>query len=606
MCGIIGIVQNEGSVSQKLYEALCRLEYRGYDSYGLAVVVEDKIFIQKNKGMLDDALNYLNFDEMNSPVGIGHSRWATHGPPNRINSHPHTDCSSIVAVVHNGIIENFIELRKELKDKGHVFKSETDTEVIPHLIEEELKKKKGIKEAILSTVERIKGTFALVVIHAHTPKKIFCLRKDNPLILGIGNGTTYCASDIPAFLPYTNKVVLLKDNELAELTPEGFKITNINTNELIERKGHTIEWKIEMAQKAGFPHYMLKEIHEQAQTIKNQLASQENVVKNIADAIAESEKVFLIAAGTAHYASLTLSQGIVRYGKQVAQSIISAEFNSVLPLIDENTTIIGVSQSGETLDTIRAIRLAKEQGARIISLVNVIGSSITRESDEVFYIHAGPEIGVAATKTYLGQVLAGWRILNKLGERNGTIDQAELEANKRLFAKLPETITQTIQESQVITREIGNKIYQKKSSFYLGRGTNLPTAMEGALKMKEISYIHAEAYPAGESKHGPIALIEEGFPVVFIVPQDSTRDKMIGSIMEMKARGALAIGVYSEGDKEIKGLLDYSIPIDVEYSDFLSTIPNVIPMQMMSYYTSVKRGLNPDKPRNLAKSVTVE
>ena len=606
MCGIIGIVQEEGSVSKKLYEALCRLEYRGYDSYGLAVVLDEKIFIQKNKGTLDDALDYLDFDEMNSPVGIGHSRWATHGPPNRINSHPHTDCSSTVAVVHNGIIENFIELRKELKEKGHVFKSETDTEVIPHLIEEELKKEKGIKEAILSTVKRIKGTFALVVIHAHTPKKLFCLRRDNPLILGVGNGTIYCASDIPAFLPYTNKVVLLKDNELAELTPKGYKITNIITNEPVIRKGHTIEWKIEMAQKAGFPHYMLKEIHEQAQTINNQLASQENVVKSIADVIAESEKVFLIAAGTAHYASLTLAQGIVRYGKQIAQPVISAEFDSVLPLIDENTTVIGVSQSGETLDTIRAVRSAKEKGAKIISLVNVIGSTITRESDEVFYIHAGPEIGVAATKTYLGQVLAGWRILNKLGERKGTIDQAEVEVNKRLFAKLPETITRTIQESQVITREIGNKIYQKRSSFYLGRGTNLPTAMEGALKMKEISYIHAEAYPAGESKHGPIALVEEGFPVVFIAPRDRTRDKMIGSIMEMKARGALAIGIYSEGDHEMKGLLDYSMPIAAEYSDFLSTIPNVIPMQMMSYYTSVKRGLNPDKPRNLAKSVTVD
>ncbi len=612
MCGIIGIVQQNKNkqLVEKLFQSLKRLEYRGYDSVGFAIINNNRVEVGKDKGTVDEVISKISFEEIESNIGIGHSRWATHGPPSKNNAHPHTDCTGKIAVIHNGIISNFLQLRKELTEKGHVFKSETDTEVIPHLLEEELKKGKTIKEALFNIGKILGGAYAVVVLFADEPNRLYAMKKENPLIIGVDEEATYAASDIPAFLPYTREVVTIKDDELVILSPGKYEIYDVKTKKKIERKPHTITWTPDAAQKGGYPHFMLKEIHESGNALRTQLkANSLESMQNAIELINNAKKIFVVAAGSAYYAGLTAYYLFTSKLKKIVIPVIASEYENAIPLIDNNSLVIAVSQSGETIDTIKAVKAAKKKGAKILSVVNVVGSSITRISDEIIYIHAGPEIGVAATKTFLAQAYAIWRLyyaISKKDSKKYSISEEEIEKLGMAIESMPNEIEAIITKYEAKAKEVANKIKNKASAFYLGRGLNVVTALEGALKLKEISYIHAEAYPAGESKHGPIALIEEDYPVVVIAPNDNTREKIIGNIMEMKARGATIIAITEEGDEEIKQITNYTFEINKQYSHYLQNIAYQIPLHLIAYYTATLKGYNPDYPRNLAKSVTVE
>ncbi|MFW9851504.1 MAG: glutamine--fructose-6-phosphate transaminase (isomerizing) [Candidatus Thorarchaeota archaeon] len=607
MCGIVGIIQqSETKIGDEIIEALTKLEYRGYDSVGVASVANGKLVIAKDEGKISEVLEKIDLSSISGKVAIGHTRWATHGPPSKENAHPHVDCKKQISVIHNGIIENFQELKSELLEQGHVFQSETDTEVLPHLIEQFLEEEKiSLEEAIIKTVERIEGTYGICVISTLEPEKIFCAKKDSPLVIGINDNRMYCASDIPAFLSYTQEVVLLHDDEFVTLSKDSYEIIDLKTGEQITRKPYTVSWKPEMAQKAGFPHFMLKEIHEQPNTLADYIRIKQPSVLKIAEKVYEAEKIFLLAAGTAHYSTLTGQNLIRKYAKKPCSSVIASEFEVIKSLIDSDTVILPVSQSGETMDTIMAIKDSRELGAKVLSVVNIVGSTVTRHSDEVVYLYSGPEIGVAATKTYTAQTLAMWDIGLELGKISGEVDNDEYKNYRRSFNNIPRTVKQTIVHNEARANHIASWFAKKSSSFYLARSLNLQTAREGALKMKEIAYIHSESYPAGESKHGPIALVEEDYPVVFVTPQDHTRKLIVGNIMEMKARGATAIAVLEEGDKEMEELVKWKFEVPKGYSEMFSTIPYVVPLQLLAYYTAVRRGFSPDQPRNLSKSVTV-
>ncbi|MHA2503544.1 MAG: glutamine--fructose-6-phosphate transaminase (isomerizing) [Candidatus Kariarchaeaceae archaeon] len=608
MCGIIGITKttDEGKIGQQIYEALTRLEYRGYDSVGMAVVSQDGIELAKDKGAIKEVGEKLEFNSYSGTTAIGHSRWATHGPPVQRNAHPHKSMHGRVVVIHNGIIENFMSIKKELIEKGVEFQSDTDTETIPNLIEQELLAGKTMEEAIDIMVSRIEGTFALVISSVDEPNRIYTLRRDNPLVIGITEDAMYCASDIPAFLPWTREVIILRDDELAILEPGRLEIKNTKTGKKVERRPHEVTWDAEAAQKGGFPHFMLKEIHEQAKVLETQLKTQVEIFDEAADIISKAEKVVMVAAGTAYYASLTALHTFPQLAKKVVIPAISAEWNSVSPIVDERTVIIAVSQSGETLDTIKAVKDGKANGATLIAVVNVTGSTLTQIADLTLYIHAGPEIGVAATKTFVAQSYAIWRIAYALAKRNASLSDDELTEFEAAINNLPKTVGEIVRHTEAQARDLAKWFTTKTSAFYLGRGISQIVAFEGALKMKEISYIHAEGYPAGESKHGPIALVEDDYPVVFTIPNDITRDKMMGAVQEMAARGATTVGVIEKDDEEMKETLSHYFEIPKGYSKYCSTIAYIIPQQLMAYYTSVLRGENPDRPRNLAKSVTVE
>ncbi len=607
MCGIVGIVQNaDSNIGKEIVESLTNLEYRGYDSVGIASITNGKIVIQKDQGKIAEVLEKIDLEKVQGRVAIGHTRWATHGPPSKENAHPHVDCKNQISVIHNGIIENFQQLKEELLEKGHSFQSDTDTEIIPHLIEEYIEAENlSLKEAIIQAVERIEGTYGVCIISTLEPDKIFCAKKDSPLVIGINNDRMFCASDIPAFLAYTQQVVLLHDEEFVTITKDGYEIIDLKTNNKVIRKPYTISWKPEMAQKGGFPHFMLKEIHEQPNSLADYIRIKQPAVRKIAEKIYEAEKVFLLAAGTAHYSTLTGENLIRKYAKKLCSSIISSEYETIRPLVDENTVILPVSQSGETMDTIMANKQGKQVGAKILAAVNVVGSTVTRHSDEVVYLYSGPEIGVAATKTYTAQTISMWDIGLELGKISGELDREEYANARKLFNEIPTAVKQTIVLNEARANHIASWFAKKESGFYLGRGLNLQTANEGALKMKEIAYIHSEAYPAGESKHGPIALVEEDYPVVFVTPKDSTHKIIRGNIMEMNARGAASIAIMEEGDREIEELVKWKMEIPKGYSEMFSTIPYVIPLQMLAYYTAVKKGCSVDTPKNLSKTITV-
>ncbi|MHA1687037.1 MAG: glutamine--fructose-6-phosphate transaminase (isomerizing) [Candidatus Heimdallarchaeaceae archaeon] len=607
MCGIVGIIQKEKTeIGTEVIESLQKLEYRGYDSVGIATIVNNKLEIAKDEGTIQEVIKKIDISRIFASVAIGHTRWATHGAPSKENAHPHTDCTHTISIVHNGIIENFQQLKHELLKKGHSFVSQTDSETIVHLIEDYVYNDKlPLKQAIINAIKRLEGTYAVVVISTLEPNKIFCAKKDSPLVIGVNNQRLFCASDIPAFLSYTQQVVLLHDYEFVTLTADGYEIIDLKTNKIVYRKPYTVSWKPEMAQKAGYPHFMLKEIHEQPKTIADYIRIRQESVLDIAKRIHDASKVFFIAAGTAYHSTLTGQHLVRKYAKKASFSVVASEFETIESIVDEDSVLIPVSQSGETMDTIKAIKKGKERGAQVLGIVNVVGSTITRHADHVVYLYAGPEIGVAATKTYLAQTTAMWDIALELGKITGALLDSEYRLERELYNSLPQVINQTIVRNEAKTSEIAKWFSQKSSSFYLGRGINLQTAMEGSLKMKEIAYIHCEAYPAGESKHGPIALIENDFPVVFVAPKDDTYKLIVGNIMEMKARGASIVGVIEEGDDELKEWLNWKLEIPKGYSNTLTTIPYVIPLQMLAYYTAVRKGYDPDKPRNLAKSVTV-
>ncbi len=605
MCGIVGVVDRNNLASPIIHEALKRLEYRGYDSAGIATIYQNKICLKKEKGKISEIHEKLDFNKLLGTIGIGHTRWATHGLPSKTNAHPQVDCTNKIAVVHNGIIENFLELREDLA-KRHNFVSETDTEVIPHLIEEIMAKTKcDLHTATRRALQKVKGTYALVIICTKESDTLVCARNESPLVIGVGKNANYCASDIPALLPMTRKIILLSDGEMATIHHDKIRIETINGEVEVQPKIVNVSWTPEMAQKGGYPHFMLKEIHEQPHALNGTLMIRPEVINKTANVLNDSEKLYITAAGTSHHAGLAGRYMLSKLSAMQSQAIISSEFSeSTANLIDEDTTILAISQSGETADTLNAIKFAKDNGAKIVSITNVMGSTISRLSDLTLYTQAGPEIGVAATKTFIVQLASLALISLQLAEIRGMTDNSEIEQIREELFQTPRIVENTIKKHESLIRDIAYEYAYKPNFLYLGRGISTTTAMEGSLKLKEIAYIHSEAYPAGESKHGAIALIEPGFPVVFIAPHDDTRERIIGNIMEMKAREATIISVADENDYEIKKLSHKMIGIPSTMG-ILSPITCVTPLQLFAYYAATKRGYDPDKPRNLAKSVTV-
>lgn len=616
MCGIFGLITTKKDipVAKLIREGLERLEYRGYDSAGIAIVNDSKIEVRKREGRIADINADGWFDSMEGTFGVGHTRWATHGPPIAKNSHPHLDCSEKIAVVHNGILENFQQLRKELSKRGHIFKSDTDSEVFSHLIEEYINEGLNLKDAVIQTIKQCHGAYGIVVCHAGTHDYMIVARKESPLTIGVTPGeTTYCGSDIPAFLPLTKIAYILEDDEIAVLRPGEVEIYDVISGDKRERDPITVQWSIDAAAKVldgkEYKWFMHKELHEVPRKVKDQVNMTQNELDGFANTIINSEHVYITAAGTAFYASLAGKFQITQFGGPYIEAILCSEFIDQLPTIPPNSVVIAVSQSGETADTIEAIRYAREKfGAKICSVVNVVGSSLTRYSDHVIITTAGPEIAVASQKAYCTQVTALTMVALRIAELKNTLSKEEIAKYKEALFNTGDVCQQIIQNEDKI-HEIAEIIHDKSNIYFLARGLSMAAGLEGALKLKEISYIHTEAYAAGESKHGPIALVEDGFPLVFVAPPDQTYDRLIGNIMEMKARGGTIISVVADFDEQVTELSDYTIRVPIKndkYAIELSTVPFTFPLQLMAYFSSDINGLDPDKPKNLAKSVTVK
>ncbi len=608
MCGIFGCVLHDGKqAALMIHSALKRLEYRGYDSVGQVTVDGKTLFVKKDRGRLEEVDAKYNLDDMAGPTGVGHTRWATHGRPAQENSHPHTDCNSTIAVVHNGIIENYLELKRELEGRGHRFLSRTDTEVVPHLVEQYVRDGMSLEEAFRKTVNRLEGAYSLVLTSTERPKTIICARQESPLVLGVGDGEYYCASDISAFLPITKKALFMDEGEMAVLDPKGIRIMKARNGQTVKRDPVTITWDPESAKKQGFKHFMLKEVHEQVQSIKDSIRTLPIYYDLFASKIVDAERVFIVGCGTAYHAGLVASQALAKLARIDARVIVASEFaEEALDLVDDKTVVLAVSQSGETMDTLNAVRDAKSRGASILSVTNVMGSTLMRLSDVYIGQNSGPEIGVAATKTFTSQVAVLLRIAASVGRRTGKVPVTRIDEVEKGLHETPDIIQDLLNTKVEAVQRIAESMNNAKSICFLGRGVNVPTALEGRLKLLELSYIPVIAYPAGESKHGFISLIEEGFPVVFIAPMDETHKRIIGNIMEMKARGARVISVIQDGDREIRELSDDVIEIPRPLPSLVTPIVYAVPLQLLAYYLSVGKGHDPDYPRNLAKSVTVE
>jgi len=609
MCGIFGCILKNGKAAPVIHAALKRLEYRGYDSVGEATLYNGKLYIKKDQGKIDEVHNIHNLDDLPGNLGIGHTRWATHGAPLQINAHPHVDCSGQIAIVHNGIIENFTELKLELENRGHVFKSKTDTEIISHLIEENLKVNPSLSlaDAVLEAVKRLEGSYAIAVISSREPDKIICARHESPLVIGVNENAIYCASDIPAFLPLTNKAVIVNDGELVTLSLEGFEIRKIVDSSPVTREPKLIDWTPEMAVKQGYPHFMLKEIHEQPVCLRNTLRLQEHYLDLMATFPDRAREVFLVACGTSYHACLAASYMFSKLAFLGTYPVIASEFvEQHGKSVNIDSTILAVSQSGETADTLTAVNCARQRAATILGLTNAIGSTLTRISRVYIGQQSGPEIGVAATKTFSSQLSVLAQLALRLAKKRGKVSQDEMDSLAERLQKIPDIVETIIKTQEDKVKQIAKKYRDAKTFFFLGRGISTATAYEGRLKLMEIAYVPAIAFPAGESKHGPISLVEPGFPVVFVCPKDETHKTVIGNIMEMKARGAAIIAVVEEGDEEIKNLADDYVEVPKGIPEVLSPIAFVIPLQLLAYYMAVERGHNPDMPRNLAKSVTVK
>ncbi|MCK4952386.1 glutamine--fructose-6-phosphate transaminase (isomerizing) [Candidatus Bathyarchaeota archaeon] len=607
MCGIFGCILKEGDAAPIVHDALKRLEYRGYDSVGEATIHDNKLFIKKDQGKIEEVHALHNLDNLPGRIAIGHTRWATHGAPSMRNAHPHIDCNGQIAVVHNGIIENFSELKKDLEEHGHLFQSKTDSEVVPHLIEEKLKGGLTFLEALRETAKHLEGAFSLAVISVMEPNKIFCIRKESPLIVGIAKNATYCASDIPAIRPLTDKAVTIENGELVVLEDEGYKIWRIADWSRISRNPKIIPWSPEMAEKQGYPHFMLKEIHEQPPSLRNTLRLQEKYLDLMTAFLDRAKDVFLVACGTSYNACLAASYMFSKLALLATHPVIASEFiEQQGRAINIDSTILAVSQSGETADTLSAVEYARLRAATVLGLTNVIGSTLTRISRVYICQQSGPEIGVAATKTFTAQLSVLAQLAFRLAEKRGKVSHEEIEQLEEKLIQIPDIAEIVIQNQKKKIEQIAKKYYSKQCFFFLGRGISSATALEGRLKLLEIAYVPAIAFPAGESKHGPLSLVEKGFPVVFVCPKDENHKTSVGNIMELKARGASIIAIIEEGDEEIKNIADDYIEIVKGVPEVLSPIVYVIPLQFFAYYTVVHRGLDPDRPRNLAKSVTVK
>ncbi|MFQ6085001.1 MAG: glutamine--fructose-6-phosphate transaminase (isomerizing) [Candidatus Bathyarchaeia archaeon] len=606
MCGIFGCLLRDGRAATIIHPALRRLEYRGYDSVGESTIHQKSLHTKKDAGRIQDVHSELNLDDLPGSVGIGHCRWATHGAPYKENAHPHHDCKDQIAVVHNGIIENFLELKKELIDQGHVFRSKTDTEVIPHLIERSLDEGKGFVEAVREATGLLDGSYAIAVLYANEPRKIVCARRESPLVLGASEDGLYCASDIPAFLPLTKRVVVLNDGELAVLTDEGYIIRRVEDWAEVVREPTIVDWTAEMAEKQGYPHFMLKEIYEQPRCLRDTLRLQESYLDLMATFLDRARDLFLVAAGTSLHACQAASYMFSELASKPSQPVVASEFIAQYgKAVGVDTAVLAVSQSGETADTISAVMYARNRAATILGLTNVVASTLSRISRAYVCQQSGPEIGVAATKTFTSQLSVLTQLAIRLAKKRGKIGHKEAEELEESLEKVPDIVEEILKKQEKGVARLAKRYLSSPYFLFLARGMSTAVAAEGRLKLLEISYIPSFSYPAGESKHGPISLIEKGIPVIFVSPNDPTRKTLIGNVMEMKARGARVISLIEEGDEEIKELSDDFIEIPSGIPSILTPIPYVIPLQMFAYYTGVGRGIDVDHPRGLAKSVTV-
>ena len=610
MCGIVGYAGHRECLSI-LVEGLKRLEYRGYDSAGVALQTDHSLSIVKAAGKIRELEGRLTKNRPSGTTGIAHTRWATHGEPNDVNAHPHTDATGKVAVVHNGIIENYAVIKGALEAEGHKFKTETDTEVLAHLIGKYRSRGLTLERAVGRALADVEGTYGIAVVCADEPGTIVGARKGSPLVVGIADGEYFLASDVAPIVEHTRQVVYLDDGEMAVLSPDGFHTATI-AHVPVDKAVHEVEWDLAQIEKGGFDHFMMKEIYEQPTSVRNAMRGRLNTEEGLArlgglnmslEELRDIKRLIILACGTSWHAGLIGEYMIEEHARIPVEVEYASEFRYRNPIVDAGTTVIVISQSGETIDTLAAMREAQRRGARTLGIVNVVGSTIARESNGGVYIHAGPEIGVASTKAFTSQVAVLALLTLTLGRQRAMSREAGIDVARELD-NLPRKIEQILERDAAV-RAIAEKYAQRDNFIYLGRGYNFPVALEGALKLKEISYIHAEGYPAAEMKHGPIALIDENMPVVFLCPRDSAYEKVINNMMEVRARRGRIIAIATEGDTEVSGLADHVLYIP-QTLPMLQPMLSVIPLQLLAYHVAVMRGCDVDQPRNLAKSVTVE
>ncbi len=611
MCGIVGYIGGK-KAEDVLIHGLEKLEYRGYDSSGIAVIEQSGIQVVKVKGKLKNLKEKLETEGTAGTKGIGHTRWATHGTPNDINSHPHLSNDGKIAVVHNGIIENYTELKKELSDKGITFKSETDTEVIPNLISQYFKSGNDFLTSVIKTVKVLKGSYALGIISSEEPDKLIAVRKDSPLIVGVGENESFIASDVPAILKYTNKVVYLDDYDIAVLTDEKQEFYDLEGNKLV-KDTVTIDWTPEAAEKGGYEHFTLKEIFEQPKALKDTMTGRIipgspihlEEFKVTKKELEDLNHIYIVACGTAYHAGLVGKAAIEKLTRMHVETDVASEFRYKDPIIDDKTLVIVISQSGETADTLAVLRDSKAKGARVMAVTNVVGSSVARDADEVFYTWAGPEIGVASTKAYLTQLVAMYTIAIYFAELLGKITPEYADKIKEEILLLPQKATETLKLNDEV-KKIAEGLVHKKDAYFLGRGLDFMVALEASLKLKELTYIHSEGYQGGELKHGPIALIEDKTSVVSVLTQGDLLEKMVSNLKEVHTRGARILSVSTEKYiDQVKEHSDFTLVIP-DVLDLISPVLSIIPLQLLAYHVATLKGLDVDKPRNLAKSVTVE
>ncbi|MFZ5516194.1 MAG: glutamine--fructose-6-phosphate transaminase (isomerizing) [Candidatus Zhuqueibacterota bacterium] len=610
MCGIVGYI-GDREAAPILFEGLKRLEYRGYDSAGISTIASEKLIIHKKKGKISELETALDCSRLPGTLGIGHTRWATHGEPNEQNAHPHDDCTGRLAIIHNGIIENYASLKKELQAKGHKFKTETDTEALVHLIEEYYKNNGSLEKAVREALLNIKGTYGIAVICTDEPDMLITARKGSPIVIGIGENEYFVGSDTAAIVGHTQRVSYLDDNEMAIIHRKNMVIKTID-DRTVEKRVEKIAYDLEKIEKGGYAHFMLKEIMEQPQTVydsmRGRLLEEEGTARlggivHELESLLYARRVLFSACGTSWHAALIGEYMVEEYVRIPVEVEYASEFRYRDPIIDRDTVVTVISQSGETADTLAAMREAQRKKAKVLGICNVVGSTIARESDAGIYLHAGPEIGVASTKAFTSQVTV-LALMTLLLARMSSMSASKGREIVQEMKMLPDKIQRILDKHREI-EEIAGQYANKPNFLYLGRGYNFPVALEGALKLKEISYIHAEGYPAAEMKHGPIALIDQNMPVVFIATKDSTYEKIISNIEEVRARRGKLIAIATEGDDFIQSKVDHTIYIPSTL-EFLTPILTIIPLQLLAYFIAVNRGCDVDQPRNLAKSVTVE
>jgi len=607
MVGIFGCILREGNAAPVIHDALKKLEYRGYDSVGEVTIHEGRLYIKKDRGKIGDVHSLHNLDDLPGRIGLGHIRWATHGAPMQVNAHPHVDCNMKVAVVQNGIIENYSEIKRELEETGHVFKSKTDTEVIPHLIEEKLKKGLSFIDATRETLGRLEGSFAIAIVYVKNSDRILCAQKENSLTVGIGENAVYCSSDIPTFLPMTKKAVVIENGELVIFGEKEYEIRRFADWSQVLREPKIIDWVSEVAEKEGYPHFMLKEIHAQPSCLRSTIRLQEEYLELMATFLDRARELFLVACGTSYHACLAASYMFSKMAFLITHPVYASEFiEQIGKSVNIDSTILALSQSGETADTLAAVEYARSRAATVLGLSNVVGSTLTRVSRAYICQQAGPEIGVAATKTFTAQLSVMAQLALMLAEKRGKISHVEMEHSKAKLRQIPNITEKILKAQEEKVKQIAKKYRDKPYFLFFGRGISSAVALEGTLKLLETNQIPSMAYSAAELEHGVINLVQPGIPAIFICPGDDTHKKIIDNIKEIKAQGASVIAIVEEGDVEIQALADDYIEVERDIPEFLCPIQCIIPLQLFAYYMAVERGLDPDRPRHLTKAVTVK